>query len=203
MLVVPRKANISMAGRLGHSSSWSFSRRIRNMINDVTKGPELHDKVPIRDGAFGVPWRTNAVDMSAIDLPTEEYAEYLTNTVNFTMGSLYCLFDEAVFLERLHGFYTDMCSGHIDQSRGLWHVQMLVVFAFGKSILAKEAGPSGPTGAEYFARALEGLPDAHHLYQEPTLAVEILCMFALFLQALDMRSAAYDYVSNNQPFPNR
>src|SRR5450755_2942484 len=71
---------------------------------------------------------------------------------------------------------------------------MLVVFAFGRSILAREAGPSGPVGSIYFARAVEGLPDCHRLCQEPILSIEILCVFALFMQAMDMRLAAYEYV---------
>ncbi|KAK2628739.1 hypothetical protein QTJ16_001842 [Diplocarpon rosae] len=71
---------------------------------------------------------------------------------------------------------------------------MLLVFAFGKSILAREVSQSGPTGAAYFARAVEALPDPHRLRQDPILSIEILSMLALFMQAMDMRRAAYDYV---------
>lgn len=71
---------------------------------------------------------------------------------------------------------------------------MLLVFAFGTSILAREAGKSGPAGAAYFGRAVEALPDPHRLRQDPIVSIEILCMLALFMQAMDMRRAAYDHV---------
>ncbi|RDW67041.1 hypothetical protein BP5796_09790 [Coleophoma crateriformis] len=179
--------------RLGHSSSWSFSRRIRNMINDAMHGPALHDAIPIRDGAYGIPWKQPLIDLTGLDLPSQEYAEYLTHTVSYTMGPLYYLFDKTVFLRKLHEFYSARKSGR-ERSTDLWLIQMLIVLAFGKSILAREAGPSGPTGATYFARAMEALPDSHRLYQDPILGIEILCMLALMLQALDMRFAAHDSI---------
>lgn len=170
------------------------------MINDVvTGGSALHDADPILDGAYGVPWRQHPIDLSGLDLPNEDYAEYLTNTVSFTMDPLYYLYDKAVFFSKLRQFYIDRAAGK-DRSRELWPIQMLVVFAFGKSILAREAGPSGPAGALYFARAVEALPDSHRLYSEPILSIEILCMFALLMQAMDMRFAAYEYVRINSHF---
>lgn len=163
------------------------------MINDATGGLELHDAISIRDGAYGIPWRKQGVDLEGLDLPTEDYAEYLASTVSFTMSPLYHLYDKEAFLKNLRRFYSEKNAGQ-EISTDLWCIQMLVVFAFGKSILAREAGPSGLTGAAYFAKAVEALPDSHRLYQEPILSIEILCMFALLMQAMDMRFAAYDYV---------
>lgn len=180
-------------GRLGHSSSWSFSRRVRSFIGDLVGGHCLHDKIPIRDGAYGVPWPEPTLDLSSIDLPTEDYAEYLTSTLFFAMDPLYYLLDKQKFLVILHQFYHDLAND-VPHLTGLWHIQMLMVFAFGTSILAREASPNGPTGAAYFAKAMDALPDNHRLRCEPILAVEILCMISLFLQAMDMRHAAYDYV---------
>ena len=163
------------------------------MINDAIDGAELHDVVPIRDGAYGVPWKERVLDLSGLALPAQDYAEYLINTFSFTMDPLYYLFDKAAFLKRTQKFYEDRNMGR-EQTLNLWHIQMIVVFAFGKSILAREAGLSGPTGAVYFARAVEALPDNFRLCQEPILAIEILCLFALFMQAMDMRLAACNYV---------
>ncbi|PBP24834.1 hypothetical protein BUE80_DR004218 [Diplocarpon rosae] len=154
---------------------------------------ELHDVVPIPDGAYGTPFEQPLLDLSGIDLPPEDYAEYLTNTLLFTLGPLYYLFDKNVFLARLRSFYRDENAGRKHQA-GLWHLKMLLVFAFGKSILAREVSQSGPTGAAYFARAVEALPDPHRMRQDPILSIEILSMLALFMQAMDMRRAAYDYV---------
>ncbi|KAL3417228.1 hypothetical protein PVAG01_11228 [Phlyctema vagabunda] len=179
--------------RLGHSSSWAFSRRIRNMINDVTGGSVLHDAVPIRDGAYGIPWKKPVIDLSGIDLPSEDYAEYLTHTVSFTLGPLYYLYDRDTFLKRLHLFYADE-GGRTSQSSDPWLIQMLIVFAFGKSILAREVGPSGPTGVVYFSKAFEALPDCHRLHENPILAIETLSLIALFMQTIDMRMAAHEYI---------
>jgi proline utilization trans-activator len=192
MLCLDTRTNPLSIGRLGHSSSWSFSRRIRSLIHHTTGG-ELHDEIPIRDGAYGIPWTQNVIDLSEIDLPTEEYAEYLTNTFSLTLHPLYHLFDKAAFLVRLRQFYATSTAG-MEESTDLWHIQMLIVFAFGYSILAREAGPSGPTGADYIARVVEAMPDNHRLHQTPIISIEILCMMALFMQAMDMRLAAYQYV---------
>ncbi|KAJ0422044.1 hypothetical protein BJY00DRAFT_311445 [Aspergillus carlsbadensis] len=179
--------------RFGHSSSFSFSRNIRLMITERIKGPDLHDKIPIRDGAYGMPWKAVSVDLSGLNLPSEDYAEYLTQTVHFAFRPLYHLFDKAAFLRRLHEFY-DNLKGATPQPTGLWHIQMLVIFALGTSILSRESGPSGPTGSQYFARAIEALPDCHQLSQEPVLSIEILGQIALFMQAMDMRVAAHQYI---------
>ncbi|KAK0101163.1 hypothetical protein ONS95_012857 [Cadophora gregata] len=174
--------------RLGHSSSWSFSRRIRSFISDAVAGPGLHDAIPIPDGIYGVPFKQPALNLSGIELPAEEYAEYLTNTLHFTLGPMYYLFDKEPFLVSLHQFYRDQHS----QST-LWQIKMLLVFAFGTSILAREAGKAGPAGAAYFGLAVEALPDPHRLRQDPIESIEVLCMLALFMQAMDMRRAAYDH----------
>lgn len=163
------------------------------MINDILKGPELHDLIPIPDGAYGVPWRQIPVDLEELDLPMEDYAEYLTNTVSFTMGSLYYLFDKEDFLQKLHQFYADRSAG-TRGSTDLWLIQMLLIFALGKSILAREASSHGPTGVAYISRAIEKLPHIHHLYQRPILSIEVLCLLCLCMLAMDMRLAAYDYV---------
>ncbi|KAH7310012.1 fungal-specific transcription factor domain-containing protein [Rhexocercosporidium sp. MPI-PUGE-AT-0058] len=175
--------------RLGHSSSWSFSRRIRSFISDKIEGPGLHDAIPIPDGIYGIPFKQPVLDISGIDMPTEDYAEYLTNTLQFSLSPMYYLFDKDAFLMTLHQFYRDQHS-----TSTLWKIQMLIVFAFGTSILAREAGRSGPAGAAYFARAVEALPDPHRLRQDPILSIEVLCLLALFMQAMDMRRGAYDYI---------
>ncbi|KAL2830427.1 fungal-specific transcription factor domain-containing protein [Aspergillus pseudoustus] len=179
--------------RFGHSSSFSFSRNIRLMIAETVHGPEIHDKTPIKDGAYGMPWKPMTVDLSGLNLPSEEYAEYLTQTAYFALRPLYHLFDKATFLRRLHLFYNDLKRSPSPET-GLWLIQMLVIFALGTSILTRESGPRGPTGSKFFARAIEALPDCHQLSQDPVLSIEILGLIALFMQAMDMRFAAHQYI---------
>lgn len=163
------------------------------MVSDGIGGLALHDIVVIKDGAYGIPWRQNLVDLSGLEIPTEDYAEYLTNTVYFTFGRLYYLFDKKRFVSKLHQFYIDQDSGRIIVTN-LWHVQMLAILALGKLILAREPGRSGPAGAVYFARAVEALPDAHRLSQDYAMSIELLLLFSLLAQAMDMRLAAHSYV---------
>lgn len=153
----------------------------------------MHDMLPIQDGVYGSPCTLRRLDLSELELPSAEYAEYLTNTFYFAFSPLYYFFDRNVFFDNLRKFYVNQRSGGASEPT-LWLVKMLLVFAFGQSILNKEAGPRGPTGYAYYAKAVESLPNPHFLFQDPVQAVEILCLLALFSQAIDMRFAGIQYV---------
>lgn len=71
---------------------------------------------------------------------------------------------------------------------------MLLIFALGKSILAREHFESGPSGSSYFTRAMDALPDMRCLHDCPVLSIEILCLITLFMHAADMLQEAYIYV---------
>ena len=96
-------------------------------------------------------------------------------------------------LRNLRQDYAEENAG-IARTASLWHIQVPIVFTFRKSILAREAGPSGPTGSAHFSKAIKSLPDSHRLRREPILSIEILSIVALFMQALNMRRATYFYV---------
>ena len=128
-----------------------------------------------------------------MDFPTIDLAEYYATTLSLYLGSLYHCYNHETFMANLREFYcTESVVGK--KPTGLWHIQMLLVFACGKSILAREATPSGQTGMNYFSQAIEGLPDIRALQQEPILAIEIICLVALFLEASDIRSASWGYI---------
>lgn len=138
------------------------------------------------------------LDLKNIDLPPLDFAEYLATTVCFYAEPLYHLFDKATFLHRLQLFYDARTKGAHEQP-DLWHIQMLLVFAFGKSVLAREQFAYGPAGSSYFARALEALPDIRRLNDEPILSIEIACLVTLFMHAADMLQEAYVYVCPPPP----
>lgn len=164
-------------------------------MNDTGAGSPLHEKIPKGDGVFyDVSWRKNRVDLSDVDLPSLELAEYYTNTVTLYLGSLYHCYSHEPFVDRLRNFYLQREAGY-SCNPGLWHIQMLLVFACGKSIIAREATSSGQTGMNFFAPAIEGLPDIRALQNEPILAIEVLCLISLFLEASDIRSGSWGYVS--------
>lgn len=126
-------------------------------------------------------------------LPSFDYAVYLLNTVKYHLGGIFHLFEEEDFMHCLHRFYTkDATEASLER---LWYCQYLLVLAFGKSILnAKRLSPSLP-GSEFFTRGMAALPDVSALHEDPVLAIEVLCMVALYFFCLDMRQTAYSYVS--------
>ncbi|KAF4998329.1 hypothetical protein FGRMN_3209 [Fusarium graminum] len=161
------------AAYLGHSSTLSFSRNVRNLLQQSS---------PIAE--------PDTLDLSSIPLPKLAYAKYLTNTVIVHIGSLYSIFDPDKFLQRLQNFYDERGKGSVPGA-SLWHIQMLLVLAFGKSIQSREHSEMGPSGMSYFTSAVEAMPDIRRLYEDPLLSIEILCLSALFMHATDLLQEAY------------
>jgi hypothetical protein len=126
-------------------------------------------------------------------VPTFDHALYLINVVKFRCGQLYHLFDENDFMSNLHEFYS---GPQPNATAGLWYIHFLLILAFGKGFVQHKSQGSKPAGAEYFVKALQLLPDVSVLHQEPIESTEILCCVALYLQALDYRSSAHNYVSH-------
>ncbi|KAG9504304.1 hypothetical protein J7337_004276 [Fusarium musae] len=131
-----------------------------------------------------------ALDLSSIPFPKLSYAEYLTNTVIVHIGSLYSIFDADVFLQRMRRFYDDRDKAS-ESGASLWHIQMLLILAFGKSIQSREHSEMGPSGMNYFILAIEAMPDIRRLYEDPLLSIEVLCLAALFMHATDLLQEAY------------
>lgn len=124
-------------------------------------------------------------------VPTFDHAIYLINTVKFRCGQLYHLFDETDFMRNLHEFYSEPKPAG---RGGLWYIHFLLILAFGKGFVKHKQQGTKPAGAEFFVTALQLLPDVSVLHQEPIESTEILCCVALYLQALDCRSSAHNYV---------
>ncbi len=123
------------------------------------------------------------------EMPSREYAKYLSETVLFHLGDIYHVFDKESFMEMLDAFYN-----HDQPLKDLWHVQLLLVIAFGKLFLRRGASSLGPPGATDFLRALRLQSDVLDLWDDPILRVEILCLISLYLNTADMRPTAYTFV---------
>ncbi|SCN65697.1 related to positive activator of transcription [Fusarium fujikuroi] len=179
------------AAYLGHSSTLCFSRNVRNLLQ---RSSPIADPGSIslerEDTSYATALPPIALDLATISLPSLSYAEYLTNTVSIHTGSLYSLFDPVAFLAQLREFYDERTRGAVPDAR-LWHVQMLLVLAFGKSILTREHSESGPSGMVYFTRAIEAMSDIRRLYEDPLLSIEILCLASLFMHATDLLQESY------------
>lgn len=136
--------------------------------------------------------RTSAsVDTSG--LPTADFAIFLINAVKFHCGRLFHMFDEATFMHYFSVYYED--PGNEKNYPRLWYIHFLLILAFGKAFIVRGAKGKRPPGADLFVQAMQLLPDIICLYQCAMQSIEILCCAALYLQCLDMRSAAYNYVS--------
>lgn len=123
-------------------------------------------------------------------IPSIDYALHLINIVNFRCGQLYHLLDEGDFMKSLHDFYSE--NGRSRDT--LWYIHFLLILAFGKSFVRTKSQERKPAGFEYFAKAMQLLPDHNRLYSSPLISTEILCCIAIFYQSLDCRSPAHNYV---------
>lgn len=184
-----------MLAYLGHSSTLSFSRNVRNLLQQLSP---ITDPGSVSTERQDISYKRAlppiALDLSNIPLPKLSYAEYLTNTVFVHIGSLYSIFDPEVFIQRLRNFYDERDKGLANEA-SLWHIQMLLILAFGKSIQSREHSEMGPSGMPYFTQAIEAMPDVRRLYEDPLLSIEILCLAALFMHAADLLQEAYVTVS--------
>lgn len=179
---------------LGTSSNWSFTRRVLSLTHEHIYQEALPTGALLFDGAaYDLGWdglRT-AQNPDTPAVPTFDHALYLINTVKFRCGQLYHLFDEDDFMMNLHEFYSDP---KVNATAGLWYIHFLLMLAFGKGFVQHKPQGSKPPGVELFVKALQLLPDVCVLHQEPIESTEILCCVALYLQALDCRSSAHNYV---------
>ncbi|KAL3467055.1 hypothetical protein BJX64DRAFT_274107 [Aspergillus heterothallicus] len=180
---------------LGTSSNWSFARRILSMTHEHLYNAPLPTDSLLFDGStydFGWDGSRTSVHQEPPVVPTLDYSIYLINAVKFHAGQLFHLFDEGTFMGGLYSFYDDP-QAHVDPP-SLWYIHYLVIIAFGKALVTNRNQSARPAGCEYFTKALQLLPDPTHLDREPVIAAEILCCLALYLQSLDHRNSAHNYI---------
>lgn len=135
--------------------------------------------------------------MPAVDsrlIPSIDYAIFLINAVKFHCGQLFHLFEVDDFMASMQTFYSKSSADRAEDT-SLWYIHFLVILAFGKSLIQKKSQDKRPSGADFFVRALQLLPDITALCKEPILATEILTSIAWYYQALDYRHAAHNFVS--------
>lgn len=193
-LIVKEYLSNYTAVYLGTSSNWSFTRRVLSLTHEFIYQEALPTGALAFDGAtYDLGWdglRTpQRPDIPTV--PTFDHAMYLINTVKFRCGQLYHLFDEAGFMGGLHDFYS---RSKPNATSSLWYIHFLLMLAFGKGFVQHKLQGNKPPGAEFFVKALQLLPDISVLHQEPIESTEIMCCIALYLQALDCRSSAHNYV---------
>lgn len=191
-------------GFLGPSSTWAYTRQviveIQKYVGQHPESPEL----PLHVDGNAYQYDRSVARTTTLtkrELPSLDHALYLINTVKFHFAQLYHLFDEDLFIDGLHRYY----SATAPQSTNLrlWFIQYLVVMAFGKAFLVQKTPGEPLPGAVFFAEAIKLIPDINGLYEDTLLSIEILCGIALYLQCIDHRNNAYVYVSESQKLPSR
>ena len=156
---------------------------------DTPRGP-----LNLDGAAYKLSWSRCAPEKTpdVSGLPSLDYALYLFNTVKFNLGQLFRMIDEESFIKELSSFYENAPAKA--SSCRLWFAQYLLIIAFGKSFLVQYKAGTAPPGSEYAARAMTLLPDVRDMYGERILEIEVYCLAALYLQCLDMRITAFQYV---------
>ncbi|KAM5352921.1 hypothetical protein ACJ41O_005643 [Fusarium nematophilum] len=200
LVVTPSQFVTDMGGRkrfLGPSSTWAYSRHVMSMIRQHLDHHGTAE-VPLNIDGAAFPIEFPSMNqlgspISMDNLPSLDYALYLTNTVKFHVGQTYHLFEEQTFMQGLFSLYNDG-PDPLDAKNRMWFVQFFLVMALGKALLARGVSRTSPPGNEYFLRAMHLFPDVNGLYQDPIISVEVCCGLALYLQSVDHRNSAYVYL---------
>lgn len=188
-------AERSFTGFLGTSSNWSFATRVLSILHETAlDAPFAADSMLFDGTAYLLDWQKLKASEEAINprMPSRDYSLHLINTVKFHLGRLFHLYDEETFMIQFERFHQNFFN--TNPLPGLWYVHYLLILAFGKAFVVHKTKPTPPAGAELFIHAQNLLPDMTVLTQDPINATEILCCMALYLQALDFRNSAYNFV---------
>lgn len=132
------------------------------------------------------------LELEEPSLPTMDYATHLINTLKFHCCQLFHIFEEDEFMEQMRNFY-NQATPTMGRDQ-LWYVHFLVLIAFGKAFVSRGFESRRPPGSEFFTVAMQQLPHMVVLCNDPLRSTEILCCIALYLQCVDHRIAAYNYV---------
>lgn len=96
-------------------------------------------------------------------------------------------------MARLYDFYADATTPKAE-TEDMWYIQLLIILAFGKAFVGKKTPDKRPPGADLFMRALQLLPCFTQHWDDPMIVIETLCCVSLYLQCLDFRHCAHNYV---------
>lgn len=183
---------------LGTSSNWAFARRLLGMVHEHVWHSALPTNCLVFDSCtYDLGWEglRNGKESSRFTpvLPTLDHAMHLVEVVRFHCGQLFHLWDDTVFTHNLHAFYAHDPSS--STGREIWYTQFLLVLAFGKAFSSKKTKGTRPPGADLFVAALRTMPDTIFLFSDCLLSTEVLCLIGLYLQCVDYRILAHNYVS--------
>ncbi|KIW67935.1 hypothetical protein PV04_03914 [Phialophora macrospora] len=180
---------------LGPSSTWAFCQRVfKHLQESLPENQAATIPLNVDGSAYHLEYTTLDSDAppDTTDLPSIDYTLYLMNSVKFHNCQMLRPFDEEEFTRNLYEFH-EQGAAKIQSSR-LWFVQFLLIIALGKAMIVVVKDTSTAPGSAWFQRAMCLMPDFVRLLREPNLAIQVLCLVALYLVSIDMKEAAYGYI---------
>ncbi|EXJ84623.1 hypothetical protein A1O3_05293 [Capronia epimyces CBS 606.96] len=180
--------------QLTSETRWEDIRVFSHLQESVPQNQASSIPVNVDGTAYQLEYTCSTSDAApdTTDLPSIDYTLYLMNAVKFHTCQMFRPFDEEEFTRHLYEFH-EQGTAKIQTSR-LWFVQFLLIVALGKAVVVVVKDPTTAPGSAWFQRAMSILPDFVRLLREPNLAVQVLCLVALYLVSIDMKEAAYGYV---------
>jgi proline utilization trans-activator len=126
------------------------------------------------------------------NLPSEEEAYQLLDSVLFYFGETQHLFDARDASDQLAIIYEDQQESI--QSPSIGFLQALLIFALGKLLRGESDGSNSPPGYALFKYALDLLPSPSELRAHGVAGIEVLAIITVYLQNIDRRDDAASYV---------
>ncbi|KAI1084311.1 hypothetical protein F5B20DRAFT_290696 [Whalleya microplaca] len=165
-----------------HTFAWMVSQEVRQ-----TTGIE-----PSRQSSYTFSSRNESqFDPSTLSLPQHDYILHLAQVVDFHLHAN-CLFvDHTVSPRPLN----DPSSWSSETAPETWHTKLFALIALGKMFLERGATSLGPPGIREFLKGAKALPSNIILCQDAILAIETLCLLAIYAETANMHMAAYLYIA--------
>ncbi len=171
-------------------STWAFSQEVRQILEPGSSEQSNCSKVDSKV-SYVIPLQDETqFDPSALSLPPKDYIIHLAQVADFHLNANLFLYNHTVFLEQL----SRISPQSLQTASEVWHVKLLLVIALGRLFLERGATRFGPPGIREFLQGVNALPSNIVLSQDPLMAIETLCLLAIYAQAADMHDIAYLYV---------
>ncbi|RMJ09572.1 hypothetical protein CDV36_010812 [Fusarium kuroshium] len=184
----------TIAAESSLSSSNEFGRKVHEVLTN--SGPSSARTIPISPNPIqpminhSSPFRVATQVIP--QLPSEEEAFRLLETVGFYIGQTQCHYDLRGLTDRIGWLYENM---HDPQIHELWYMQVLLVLAIGQIFKADGEEEGNLPGTAFFEFVEQNLPTASAQYRLGRLAVEVNALMAMYLQMANRKEEAYLYIN--------
>ncbi|KAH7161526.1 hypothetical protein EDB81DRAFT_784957 [Dactylonectria macrodidyma] len=184
------------------SSSHAFESKVQDLLirsgtarSGTTRSDGTHITTSSPGNNIGLSRFTVTTPTDRLpELPPEDEAYRLLETVGFYIGQTQNHFDQRELSDRISLLYANMNDPL--QTRDLWYLEIIIIIAIGKLFTTKvdDDGTKLP-GTGLFKFAHQNFPSISVHYTHGRLGVEIHALMAMYLQMVDRKEEAYLYIS--------